>query len=136
MARGSRRAAQPLFKFETKPTQVIWVWIMACEDIFCRNAWQWEEEDERIKYSLSMKKGRAVTPFAITYRKKMTGEFGFPRSDGYDLWENFKNQIHERFSILHRAQRDLRDMEKIRYQGDIEKYLLTLENLNIGAEMS
>ena len=66
----------------------------------------------------------------------MTGEFGFPRSDGYDLWQNFKNQIQEKFSILHRAQKALRDMEKIRYEGDIEKYLLTLENLNIKAEMS
>ena len=109
---------------------------MACEDIFGRNAWQWEEEDERIKYALSMMERSAVTPFAITYRKKMTGEFGFPRSDGHDLWENFKNQIQEKFSILHRAQRALRDMEKIRYKGDIEKYLLTLENLNIDAEMS
>ena len=27
-------------------------------------------------------------------------------------------------------------MEKVRYEGDIEKYLLTLENLNIDAEMS
>ena len=66
----------------------------------------------------------------------MMGEFGFPRSDGYDLWENFKNQIQEKLSILHRAQRALRDMEKARYEGDIEKYLLTLENLNIDEEMS
>ena len=95
MARGSRRAAQPPFKFENKPTQDVRVWIMACEDFFGRNAWQWEEEDERIKYVLSMMEGSAVNPFAITYRKKMTGEFGFPRSDGYELWENFKNQIQE-----------------------------------------
>ena len=27
-------------------------------------------------------------------------------------------------------------MEKVRYEGDIEKYLLTLENPNIDAEMS
>ena len=80
--------------------------------------------------------GSAVTPCAITYGKKMTGEFGFPRSDGYDLWENFKNQIQEKFSIHYRAQRALRDMEKVRYEGDIEKYLLTLENLNIYAEMA
>ena len=109
---------------------------MACEDFFGRNAWQWEEEDKRIKYALSMMEGSAVTTFAITYRKKITGEFGFPRRDGYDRWENFKNQIREIFSILHRAQRALRDMEKVRYEGDIEKYLLTLENLNIDAEMS
>ena len=109
---------------------------MASEDFFGRNAWQWDEEDERIKYALSMMEGSAVTPFALTYRKKMTGEFGFPRSDGYDLWENFKNQIQGKFSVLHRAQRALRDMEKVRSKGDIEKYLLTLENLNIDAEMS
>ena len=39
---------------------------MACEDVFGINAWQWEEEDERIKYALSMMEGSAVTPFAIT----------------------------------------------------------------------
>ena len=78
MARGSRRAAQPPFKFENKPTQDVRVWIMACEDFFSQNAWQWEEEDERIKYALSMMEGRAVAPCAITYWKKMTGEFGFP----------------------------------------------------------
>ena len=70
---------------------------MACQDLLGRNAWQREEEDERIKYALSMIEGSAVTPFAITYRKKMIGEFGFPRSDGYDLWGNFKNQIEENF---------------------------------------
>ena len=48
-----------------------------------------------------MMEGSTVTPLAIRYRQKMTGEFGFPRSDGYDLWENFKNQIQEKFSILH-----------------------------------
>ena len=78
MAQGSRRAAQPPFKFENNPTQDVQVWIMACEDVFGRNAWQWEEEDERIKYALSMMERSAVTPFAITYRKKMTGEFSFP----------------------------------------------------------
>ena len=109
---------------------------MACEYFFSRNAWQWKEEDEWIKYALSMMEGSAVTPFAITDRKKMTGEFGFSQSDGYDLWENFKNQIQEKFSILHRAQRALRDMEKVRYEGDIEQFLRTLENLDIEAEMS
>ena len=85
MARGSRRATQPLSKFENKPTHNTWVWIMAWEDFFGRNAWQWVEEDERIQYALSMMEGSAVTPFAITYRKKMTGEFGFQRSDGYNM---------------------------------------------------
>ena len=78
----------------------------------------------------------AVTTFAITYLKKITGEFGFPRSDGYDLWENFKTKIQEKFSILHRGPKALRDMEKVMYEGDIEEYLLTLGNINIDAEMS
>ena len=136
MARGSRRQAQPPPKFENKATQDVRVWTMTCEDFFERNAWQWEEEEERIKYALSMMDGNAVTPFAITYRKKMTGEFGFPKHDGYDLSINFKAQLHDKFSIMHRAQRALRDMEKVQYEGDIEKYLLTLENLNIDAEMT
>ena len=70
---------------------------MTCEDFFERNAWQWEEEEERINYALSMMDGNAVTPFAITYLKKMTGEFGFPKHEGYDLWNNFKAQLHDKF---------------------------------------
>ena len=66
MARGSRRAAQPPFKFENKPNQDVRVWIMASEDFFGRNASQWEEEDERSKYALSMMEGSTVSPFAIT----------------------------------------------------------------------
>ena len=40
IARGSRRAAQPPFKFENKPTQDVRVGIMACGDFLGRNAWQ------------------------------------------------------------------------------------------------
>ena len=69
MARGSRRQAQPPPKIENKATQDVPVSSMTCEDFFQRNAWQWEEEEERIKYVLSMMDGSAVTPFAITYRK-------------------------------------------------------------------
>ena len=65
----------------------------------------------------------AVTHFVITYRKKMTGEFGFPKNDGYNLWIILKAQVHDKFSIMHQAQRALRDMEKVRYERDIEKYL-------------
>ena len=89
MVRGSSRQAQPQLKFEINPTQDLRVWIMTCEDFFERNAWQWEEVEERIKYPMSMMGGNTVTPFAITYRKKMTGDFGFPILEGYDLWINF-----------------------------------------------
>ena len=37
---------------------------------------------------------------------------------------------------MHQAQRPLRDMETIWYEGDIERYLLTLENLTIDANMT
>ena len=87
---------------------------MTGEDFFERNTGQWEEEEVRLKYALSMMDGNAETPFAITYRKKMTGEFGFPKHDGYDLWIKFKAQLHDKLSIMHRAQRALRDMEKVR----------------------
>ena len=74
--------------------------------------------------------------FAITNRKKITGEFGFPKHDGYNLWITFKAQLHDKFSIMHRVQRAFRDMETVRYEGDMEKYLLTLENFNIDAQRS
>ena len=109
---------------------------MTCEDVFERNAWQWEEEEERIKYGLSMMDGNAVTSFSITYCKKIRGEFGFPKHDGYNLWITFKPQLHDKFSIMHRAQWAIRDMENVRYEGHIEKYLLTLENPYIEATMT
>ena len=78
----------------------------------------------------------AVTPFGITYRNGMTGEFGFLKHDSYNLWGDFKAQLYDKFSIMHQSQRALRDMEKVWYEGDIEKYQLTLENLNIDAKMT
>ena len=47
-----------------------------------------------------MIEGNAVTSFAITYRKKMTGEFGFPKHKGYNLWIIVKAQLHNKFSIM------------------------------------
>ena len=85
---------------------------MTCQAFFERNAWQWEEEEERIKDALSMMDRNDLTPFAITYRKKMTGEVSFQKHDGYDLWINFKAGLHDKFSRMHRAQRALSDMEK------------------------
>ena len=109
---------------------------MTCKDFFERTAWQWEEQKELIKYALSMMDWNAIMPFAITYCKKITGEFGFPKHDGYNLWMTFKAQLHDKFSIMHRAQRALRDKEKVRYEGDMKKYVLTLENRYIDAEMN
>jgi hypothetical protein len=136
MARGNKRAAEPPGKFENKPTEDIRVWILSCEDYFDRNSYQWEKEEDRIKFALGKMTGEEVAPFAITYRKKMTGEFGYPKHEGYGFWITFCSEVRERFSVLHRAQKALADMEKVKYAGNVEKYLLTLENLNIEAEVT
>ena len=41
-----------------------------------------------------------------------------------------------RFTVSHEAERALREMELVKYQDDIEKYLLDLENLNIKAQVT
>ena len=112
MVQGSHRQAQPPPKSENKPTQHVQVWMMTCEDFCERNAWQSEGEEERIKYALSMMDGNAVIPLVFNYPKKMTGEFGFLKQDSNKLWITFKAQLYDKFSIIHRAQRALRDMEK------------------------
>ena len=80
--------------------------------------------------------GKAVSPFVITYRKQMRGAFGLPKHDGFILWITFKAQLHDKFSIMHRAWRELSDMEQVGYEEDIKKYLLTLEKLNIDTKMT
>jgi len=66
----------------------------------------------------------------------MTGELGFQKQEGYEYWHIFKMQVILRFTVSHQAERALRRMELVKYQGDKEKYLLDLENLNIQAQVT
>jgi len=94
------------------------------------------KEEDKIIYAIGRMEGKEVAPFALAYRKQMTGELGFQKQEGYEYWHIFKAKVILRFTVSHEAERVLRRMELIKYQGDIEKYLLKLENLNIQEQVT
>ena len=77
-----------------------------------------------------------VAPFALTYQKKMTGEVGCIKEESYPFWHTFAKQAILRFGPTHEAEKALRKMSTVRYQGDIERFVLEMENLNIHAKMT
>ena len=80
--------------------------------------------------------GDDISAFALTYRKKMTGESGHQKVEGYKYWETFRNKCISRFALTHEGERALAAMEKIRYKGDIDRYLLEMENHNTHVGLS
>src|SRR6195952_74454 len=74
--------------------------------------------------------GEDVSAFALTYRKKMTGELGYLKVEGYEYWESFRVQCMTRFALTHEGERALAAMEKVRYKNDIGRFLLEMENHN------
>ena len=81
-------------------------------------------------------KGPQVSSFAMTYRNQMTGEFGFPRQEGYELWAIFPEQVVRSFGPTHEEVKALRAMMKVRYRGDIDRFLLEIENWNVKARVT
>jgi len=131
-----RKPADPPFVYKHLDYQDVKVWLLACEDYFARNPTYWMKEEDKIIYAIGRMEGKEVAPFALAYRKQITGELGFQKQEGYEYWHIFKAQVILRFTVFHEAERALRRMELAKYQGDIEKYLLELENLNIQAQVT
>ena len=131
-----RKPADPPFIYKHLDYQDVKVWLLACEDYFARNPTYWMKEEDKTIYAIGRIEGKEVAPFALAYRKQMTGELGFQKQEGYEYWHIVKTQVILRFTVSHEAERALRRMELVKYQGDIEKYLLELENLNIQAQVT
>jgi len=131
-----RKPADPLFVYKHLDYQDVKVWLLACEDYFARNPTYWMKEDDKIIYAIGKMEGKEVAPFALAYRKQMTGELGLQKQEGYEYWHIFKAHVILRFTVSQEAERVVRRMELVKYQGDIEKYLLELENLNIQAQVT
>jgi len=112
------------------------MWLMACTDYFGRNSWQWEDEAQRIRYAISRMDGKDVAPFALTYRRQMTGETGYTKQEGYEFWHVFAEQVLRRFGPTHEAEKSLREMASGKYRGDVAKFLMEMENLNIHARVT
>jgi len=109
---------------------------MTCTDYFGRNSWQWEDEAQRIRYAISRMDGKEVAPFALTYRRQMTGETGYTRQEGYEFWHVFAEQTLRRFRPTHEAEQCLREMGSVKYHRDVAKFLMEMENLTIHARVT
>ena len=129
----TKRPAQPPPEYEHAKHQDIRFWLTACKDFFDRNPSQWPIEADRIKYALCKMNGPQVSSFAMTYRKQMTGELGFTRQAGYEFWAIFAEQVVRRFGPTHEEVKGLWEMMKVMYKGDIDQFLLEIENWNVKA---
>ena len=126
----TKRPAQPP-EYEHAKHQAVRFWHTTCKDVFDRNPYQWQDEADRIKYPLSKLKVPQVSAFAMTYRNQMTGELGYTRQEGYELWDIFAKQMVRRFGPTHEEEKALRQMMKVRYKGDIDQFLLEIDNWNV-----
>jgi len=66
----------------------------------------------------------------------MTGEIGYTRQEGYELWHVFAEQALRRFGPTHEAEKSLREMGTVKYRGDDAKFLIGMEILNIHARVT
>jgi len=80
--------------------------------------------------------GKEVVPFALTYRRQITGEIGYTRQEGYEFWHVFAQQALRRFGPTDEAEKSLREMGSVKYRGDVAKFLMEMENLNIHARVT
>jgi len=132
----TRVPAEPPAMFRNDKNQDIRMWLMACRNYFGRNSWQWGDETQRIRYAISRMDGKEVAPFALTYRRQMTGEMGYTRQEGYEFWHVFAEQVLRRFGPTHEAEKSLREMGSVEHRGDVAKFLMEMENLNIHARVT
>jgi len=66
----------------------------------------------------------------------MTGEIGYTRQEGYEFWHVFAEQALRRFGPTHEGEKSLREMGSVKYRGDVAKFLMVMENLNIHARVT
>jgi len=132
----TRVPAEAPAMFRNEKHQDIRMWLMTCTEYFGRNSWQWEDEAQRIRYAISRMDGKEVAPFALTYRPQMTGEIGYTRQEGYEFWHVFAEQALRRFGPTHEAEKSLGEMGSVKYRGDVAKFLMEMENLNIHASVT
>jgi len=112
------------------------MWLPTCTELFGRNIWEWEDEAQQIRYVLTRIQGKEVALFAQTYRQQFTGDLGYTKQAGYEFWHIFAEQVLQRFGPTHEAEKSLREIGFVKYQGDIAKFLLEMENLNIHARVN
>jgi len=66
----------------------------------------------------------------------MTGELGYRKQAVYEFWHVFAEQALRQFGPTHEVEKSLRETGSVICGGDITKFLLELENLNIHARVT
>ena len=66
----------------------------------------------------------------------MTGQLGYTRQEGYELWDIFSEQMVRHFRRTHQEEKPLRQMMKVRYKCDIDQFLLEMDNWNIKVKVT
>jgi len=132
----TRVPAEPSAMFRNEKHQDIRMWLMTCTDYFGRNSRQWEDEAQRIRYGISRMDGKEVAPFALTYRRQMTGEIGYTRQEGYEFWHVCAEQALRRFGPTYEVGKSLRELGSVKYRGGVAKFWMEMENLNIHARVT
>ena len=66
----------------------------------------------------------------------MTGELGYTEQEGYKLWDIFTKQMIRRFGSTNEEEKALRQKMKVKYKGDIDQFLLEINNWNVGVEVT
>ena len=66
----------------------------------------------------------------------MTGELGYTRQEGYEIWDIFAEQMVRRFGPTHEEEKELRQMMKAKYKGDIDQFLLEIDSWNVKVKVT
>ena len=66
----------------------------------------------------------------------MTGELGYTRQEGYELWDIFTELMVRHFGPTHEEEKALRQMMKVRYKGDNEQFLLEIDNWKVKVKIT
>ena len=66
----------------------------------------------------------------------MTGELGYTRQEGYDIWDIFAEQMVRRFGPTHEEEKALRQMMKAKYKDDIDQFLLEIDSWNVKVKVT
>jgi len=85
---------------------------------------------------MSLMEGKEDALYALTYRRQMTGDLGYPKHVGYDLWHIYAEQALRPFGPSHEAEKALQQIVFVKYRLDITKFLLEMQNLNINARVT
>ena len=132
-----RMEATEPWKFSADKTEDLRAWLLTCRDYFSRNAWQWQQDTDKIKYAIGRFKDRTkAQDFGIQYRREMEGSDGFLLRPAYRYWATFESVLKERFLSAQEAQEARNQMDAEKYKGDIGDLILVMKRLNNLVRMS